>query len=136
MQPDFGSTVSSPNGQFSFPRSYITQLQVSVANAIPLYFEGLLTISYPTFDVTEIVIFRDYFHPWSSNAYTLDGIVQYVGYFFNSDPGTVFPALLAVNYGVLGDPPAPTIQVAPDGNAGPPEFYFSLPAAPPDYWKP
>ena len=134
MEPDFGTAAYNPQGQFAFNRSYVTKVVADFVGGIPTYVPGALIFFYPLADpVTEIVLFRDYFHPWSSNSYTLDGIVASISYSFASDPLTIFPAHISVTYQVQGNPPAPSIIITPHTYGG---LYipFALPAGPDDYW--
>jgi len=134
MQPDIGSTVSSPQGGFAFTRSYIQHVQFITGGGIVTYVNGLFVFVYgiPTI-LTEIVVLRDYFHPWSSNSYTLDGIVQSCVYYVPGQPEPFSPATFGVNYLIAGDPPAPSIQFDPIFTSGLPVL-FDLPPAPEDYW--
>jgi len=134
MQPDFGTATYNPNGQFAFTRSYIQFVEANVVDAIATYVGGLMTLFYPSFDVVELIVFRDYFHPWSSNSYTLDGIVSSIAYYFVSDPTTIYPGGISVTYWTDADPPAPRIIITPDGHGGT-RYPFALPMATPGtYW--
>jgi hypothetical protein len=134
MQPDFGTAAYNPQGQFAFNRSYVTKLIADVATGVAVYVPGLITIVYPLPDpVTELILLRDYFHAWSSNSYTLDGIVASISYSFASAPLVIFPAHISVTYMVTGNPPAPSIVITPHLQGGLHQT-FPLPPAPADYW--
>lgn len=134
MQPDFGTASATPGGQFSFPRSYVKFVTCNFADGTVVYVPGLMTLFYPGADpVTEYIVFRDYFAPWSSNCYTLDGIVASITYFFSSDPGTPHPGGINVAYEIHGDPPTPHIVITPDLHGGI-LYPFALAAEPDDYW--
>lgn len=134
MNPDFGFATYYPNGQFAFNRSYVKQVIGDFTGGVVSYVAGLMTFFYPLPDpVTELVIFRDYFHPWSSNSYTVDGIVASISYSFASDPLTIYPGGINISWHVTGNPPTPSITITPNTYGG--LFTpFPLPAAPPDYW--
>lgn len=134
MDPDFGFATYFPQGQFAFNRSYVKIVTADFTAGIASYIPGLMTFYYPLPDpVTELVIFRDYFHDWSSNSYTLDGIVASISYSFASDPLTIYPGGINISYHVYGDPPTPSITITPNTYGG--LFIpFALPPAPADYW--
>lgn len=134
MQPDIGTVQGFPQNQFAFNRSYVKAITADFIYGVSVYIPGMLTFFYPPgIDVTEVVIFRDYFHNWSSNSYTLDGIVQSIQYFFNADPLTLYPGGIYVRYEVHGYPPTPMIVVNPVSYDGLLSAY-PLPGAPDDYW--
>lgn len=134
MQPDFGTAAYNPQGQFAFNRSYIKAVTADVIDGVPTYIPGVLTIIYPLPDpVTQIILFRDYFHPWSSNSYTLDGIVASISFFFASDPMTIYPAHISITYAIVDNPPTPSIVITPHLHGGL-HTVFPLPPAPADYW--
>lgn len=134
MNPDFGTAAYNPGEDFAFTRSYIPNLVVDVITGVPTYLDGLITILYPAADpVTELIVLRDWIHPWSSNSYTLGGVVASIGFFFASDPGTFNPAHCSVTYLTPGTPPSPAIVITPHLQGGLFNF-FPLPASPPDYW--
>jgi hypothetical protein len=134
MQPDFGTTVSSPQGEFSFPRSYVEKLVFTTGGWPATYISGVFVILVGNpLAYTEVVIFRDYFPPWSSNGYTLDGIVQACFYYVPGSENNPSPATIGVNYFTYGDPPTPSLQVDLLAT-GLPWQSFPLPGAPPGYW--
>lgn len=134
MDPDFGTAAYNPGNMFAFPRSYIKDLVVDVITGAPFYAAGLITILYPTPDpVTQLIVLRDWIHPWSSNSYTLGGVVASAGYFFASDPSTFIPAHVSVTFLTPGTPPRPAIVITPHLQGG--LFnHFLLPEADGSYW--
>lgn len=135
MDPDFGFLTYDPQRDFHFPRSYIKTLVVKASNATVTYVSGLLTIYWPSPDnLIEVVVFRDYWNPWSSNCYTLGGVIASLSYFLVATPTVINPAGGVLSFRVTGDPPTLSLVFDPVyQNAG--EFRFTLPPSPAGWWS-
>jgi len=130
-----GNLVFSQGGAFTVPRSYLNDVIWDAE--IHLGFtqtDSLWTLTYSPLPLYRAYVkIRDEFWNWSSNAYTLDHIIEYCYEQLSpSDPETDALLFVFVDYNATIKRPALWFRTVAPGQ----ELHYSLPPRTAPYWTP
>jgi hypothetical protein len=123
-----------PGGQLFFPRSYVRGIIVRCDTPSPTIIDRTIVFWIAGFPPARCeVILSEEFTPWSSNAYSLDHVIDSAKYSYPPDE-TQFDLPL---YAIWNDPLSPyTAFITLDTTYGGDRVPLLLPAAPSGYWLP
>lgn len=128
-----GAGTFNPAGNFAFPRSYISGIQIATAGFALTQMGNSFALNFqPTYVTIFYFSFTNEFYDSSTNAYTLDHIVETMYYKqFPTDTEHALP--YGLRWVRLSTTHHPVLQFAPNLN------YDNLvdvafPANPPGYW--